>query len=185
MRVALAASMLLTFSTSALAQDDPMEAQRCIWRCLAASRGADDPAYHACARSQCDGAEATEHTPGATRPWLPASNVPYPAVIECDTENFCLLVSCPTRGKMNLELYAVENAWMAGDSVNLRIGDSSFDLRLPQRDDRDMFSWPLHDDIGQSLKSGASVAINVDGNHFSLSLSGSASAIKSVENRCR
>lgn len=47
---------LALLSTAAAAQDDPMEAQRCVWRCLAESAGADDPAYGACVQSQCSSA---------------------------------------------------------------------------------------------------------------------------------
>jgi hypothetical protein len=37
-----------------LAQDDdPMELQRCIWRCLADSPGAASPEYNACVERQC------------------------------------------------------------------------------------------------------------------------------------
>lgn len=36
-------------------QDDAMEFQRCIWRCLANSNGADDPAYQQCVTDVCDG----------------------------------------------------------------------------------------------------------------------------------
>lgn len=186
MRVALAALMLLVpFSTSALAQDDAMEVQRCVWRCLAESRGADDPAYQACINKQCNGPAPAEDSPATQGHWVPARNVPYPAVTECATDNFCLLVSCPERRAMSIELYAVENSWAAGDRVSLQFADAAFDFVLPQRDARDMFSWPLPADLNHSLKSGASVTVDVDGNDFGISLSGSASAIRNVENRCR
>ncbi|XDA96721.1 hypothetical protein AB1M95_11345 [Sulfitobacter sp. LCG007] len=37
----------------AAAQEDPMELQRCIWRCLAASPGNSSPEYHQCVEAQC------------------------------------------------------------------------------------------------------------------------------------
>lgn len=52
----------------AFAQDDAMEAQRCIWRCLANSKGADDPAYKACVKSHCNGEPAGSDR-NASAPW--------------------------------------------------------------------------------------------------------------------
>lgn len=49
--IALAA---LCIAVPAAAQDDPMELQRCIWRCLADSKGADDPAYGQCVADVCE-----------------------------------------------------------------------------------------------------------------------------------
>lgn len=47
--------LALLLAAPALAQDDPMEAQRCIWRCLADAQGADDPAYGICVEQRCSG----------------------------------------------------------------------------------------------------------------------------------
>jgi hypothetical protein len=54
MRIAAAVSMLLAMSSAALAEPAYMEVQRCIWRCLADSKGASDPAYQACVSRVCD-----------------------------------------------------------------------------------------------------------------------------------
>lgn len=40
-----------------------MELQRCIWRCLANSAGADDPAYHACVEAQCSPTQQSTPAP--------------------------------------------------------------------------------------------------------------------------
>lgn len=50
----LLAALLLAAPTAA--QVDPMETQRCIWRCLAESKGADDPAYEQCVAEKCNDA---------------------------------------------------------------------------------------------------------------------------------
>jgi hypothetical protein len=56
MRFAALASIALALaSPSALAEPAYMEAQRCIWRCLANSKGAADPAYNRCIARDCDG----------------------------------------------------------------------------------------------------------------------------------
>ncbi|MFC3695091.1 hypothetical protein ACFOWB_22960 [Chenggangzhangella methanolivorans] len=52
---AMIAFGLMVVVWPAAAEDYPMEAQRCIWRCLADSKGADDPAYMRCAERRCSG----------------------------------------------------------------------------------------------------------------------------------
>jgi len=54
--------LFLSLSTiSGSAADDPMEVQRCVWRCLANAKGADDPAYERCVKKYCaEGQTATE-----------------------------------------------------------------------------------------------------------------------------
>jgi hypothetical protein len=52
---ALAVIFLGLAPASALAEPDYMEAQRCIWRCLANSKGVEDPAYNRCIARDCDG----------------------------------------------------------------------------------------------------------------------------------
>ena len=46
-------AVLVFWAAAAGAQTDPMEAQRCVWACLANSSGANDPAYHACVEARC------------------------------------------------------------------------------------------------------------------------------------
>lgn len=38
-------------------REDVMEAQRCVWRCLADSTGTGDPTYHACVEAICNAPE--------------------------------------------------------------------------------------------------------------------------------
>lgn len=59
MRAFFSLCLIALLYLPAFAQDDDaMEAQRCIWRCLYNSKGADDPAYQACIDRQCNGPEA-------------------------------------------------------------------------------------------------------------------------------
>ena len=68
-RAAVLILALAFAATAAAAQEDPMEVQRCIWRCLAdAAGGADDPAYHACVQRQCnEGGPSPAPKAGAAR----------------------------------------------------------------------------------------------------------------------
>ncbi len=48
---------------AAAAQDDPMEAQRCVWQCLAASPGAASAEYNACVAARCNDSPAPQAAP--------------------------------------------------------------------------------------------------------------------------
>lgn len=61
MKRILALTLLLA-ATAAAGQDDPLDLQRCIWRCLADASGPEDPAYGACVKAQCEAAPAP-HAP--------------------------------------------------------------------------------------------------------------------------
>ncbi|GGE29075.1 hypothetical protein SAMN05421774_1237 [Gemmobacter megaterium] len=47
------ASLMVLAAGPAIAQDDPMETQRCVWRCLANSPGAASAQYQACVARLC------------------------------------------------------------------------------------------------------------------------------------
>ncbi|MES0884205.1 peptidoglycan-binding protein [Roseibium sp. SCP14] len=51
--VFLAAMVGSTLVPAFAQSSDPMDLQRCIWGCLANSKGNDDPAYHACVKQFC------------------------------------------------------------------------------------------------------------------------------------
>jgi hypothetical protein len=53
MRLSFALGLLVSLSPAASAQDDPMEVQRCIWRC-GDETGLVQPAYDACIAQKCD-----------------------------------------------------------------------------------------------------------------------------------
>ncbi|MDZ4790841.1 MAG: hypothetical protein SGJ17_06450 [Hyphomicrobiales bacterium] len=55
MRIIVALVLLACTSIPAAVEEDYMEVQRCVWRCLAGSKGADDPAYNACVERLCSG----------------------------------------------------------------------------------------------------------------------------------
>lgn len=61
-------ALLLLFlaATPSVAQEDPMEMQRCIWSCLADANGPNDPAYGACVSRRCE--SGSKPRPAATEP---------------------------------------------------------------------------------------------------------------------
>ncbi len=64
------AALLATFSLlflSAPVGADPMELQRCVWRCLSSSDGADDPAYHRCVDQACSAGDDDSANNDASR----------------------------------------------------------------------------------------------------------------------
>jgi hypothetical protein len=62
---ALALIALALASPSANAEPAYMEVQRCIWRCLHDSKGANDPAYKQCVSRQCNEDGSNEKRRGA------------------------------------------------------------------------------------------------------------------------
>ncbi len=72
--VVTSAAALLLSPLAALSQDE-MEQQRCVWRCLADSKGNTDPAYGACVERYCT--EAALSAPAEpVRPVQPARPAP-------------------------------------------------------------------------------------------------------------
>ncbi|MEM9632659.1 MAG: peptidoglycan-binding protein [Pseudomonadota bacterium] len=70
--VFLAAMAGSVYSSAYAQSSDPMDLQRCIWGCLANSKGNDDPAYHACVKQFCieedqSSVEQVEQQPKADR----------------------------------------------------------------------------------------------------------------------
>jgi len=63
MRIAISVLLFLFLSSiSTSAAEDPMAVQRCVWSCLANSKGADDPAYERCVKQNCEAEKsATKH----------------------------------------------------------------------------------------------------------------------------
>jgi len=69
MRRALILIGLVNFSALAAAPavaDDEMALQRCVWMCLANSKGNSDPAYSACVEKYC-AEESSDATAGTGR----------------------------------------------------------------------------------------------------------------------
>lgn len=92
--------------TTAAAQEDPMDLQRCIWRCLADSSGASDPKYHQCVEAVCD-TEVEAATPDPDPIWRVGPTADgqgyYAGQVDRDTGN-TLHFTCDATGARNLIL---------------------------------------------------------------------------------
>lgn len=212
-RLALVVLALLGTAAPAAAQMDPMEEQRCVWRCLSQSRGASDPAYDACVRAQCmrrpprssaapsgggsakDGPRAMPVPAPAPLPapragaWRTVTDLAYPAVAQCaplpDRTSLCLVVSCPERGALALELFGLA-AGLAGSPMRVTTTGAMFDLTLPpSASAAEGYRWPMPLGLGPALRSGSTATLDVIGRSFNLSLASSDAAIGRVEARCR
>jgi hypothetical protein len=191
----LVVAAMLAGAGPAAAQDDPMEEQRCVWRCLADSRGASDPAYHACVRAQCSGrpsggGAARAAPPAAPLPraqaWQPMRGLSYPAVGTCLGRAPCLIISCPSRGAPAMEVHAGDHAWPAEATLRLRFGMEAFRTTLPPRaGPTALYRWPVSGDLLETLKTADDVVLEIEGGSFPLSLAGSGRAIGGIESRCR
>lgn len=69
--VALLLALAAFAAPAAAVDDDVMEVQRCIWRCLADSKGSSDPEYTACVAARCNDepSSAEADRPGADGVW--------------------------------------------------------------------------------------------------------------------
>ena len=185
------AGLVAAGAPPAVAQPDPMEQQRCVWRCLANSRGNTDPAYGACVRAQCSGRSAPRAAlpaspPVATSAWHEMRGLPYPGVGACRGRAPCLIVSCPDHGALAMELHAGDNVWPAEAPLRLRFGSEAFRTSLPARaSPTALYRWPVSSDLIGMLKSANDVVLEIEGADVRLSLTGSGRAISSVEDRCR
>lgn len=199
-RIGLNAAVLVVATVAAsvvpaAAQMNAMEEQRCVWQCLAASRGASDPAYHACVQSRCAGRPTGSMQPRQATPavppvvaqgWQPMRGIAYPAVGTCLGRSPCLIISCPSRGAMAMELHVADRGWQPDTVLRLRFGGEAFRTALPARESTDArWRWPISEDLLGALRSGSDVVLEIEGAEFRLSLAGSGRAIGGIEDRCR
>jgi hypothetical protein len=127
----LGAAVLAAGARPAAAQSDGMEVQRCIWRCLAAARGASNPAYHACAEAQCT--DAALGLAPAVAPWafgVTADGTGMYAGTE-DGEGRSLYVICQRQGATYLALFGPE-----GPDADLTVRVEAQAFTLPFRQDQ-------------------------------------------------
>jgi hypothetical protein len=133
---------LLLAGADAAAQvaDDPMEAQRCIWRCLANSPGVSSPEYYSCVAQYCDGTEQGGSSVPATSPraTVPAMAPRWNAGVTSDGQRryagvidpmreTTFYVLCAPDGKLSFALFGPE-----GDSsmMVVRIDDGLYSLNF-------------------------------------------------------
>jgi hypothetical protein len=67
--VAATLCLLALQSVPALAEPEYMEVQRCIWRCMHNSGGANSPAYQACVQRQCNDAPGKKGKQSSRASW--------------------------------------------------------------------------------------------------------------------
>lgn len=111
----------------------------------------------------------------------------YDAVVECPSmETMCVLVSCPAAGQPSLEIMLYEHGRSTGQQIELRVDGQVFPLTLPDRNEVDLYRWPLTAQIAAALQEGRSGGIVVDPGSMPapLSLQGSGASIRGLLARC-
>lgn len=118
--------------------------------------------------------------------WKRAKHISYPAITECLSENLCVFVSCPARGKLSLEMMVYEHGRMPGEEIITIIDGIKFPLVLPERGQHDLYRWSLSSDLADALMKGkrGEVRIDPDVKGRPLPLRGSNSAIGKVQAQC-
>jgi hypothetical protein len=105
----------MTLPGIALAEEDYMEVQRCVWRCLADSPGAESAEYNQCVAAKCNETVAVPAAPGpapsaalsAVPPWIFGATGDgqgrYAGQVAAETGNN-LYYTCDASGVQNLLL---------------------------------------------------------------------------------
>lgn len=191
--ILVAVCMLLALFQSAHAEDDAMEAQRCIWRCLANSKGADDPAYSACIAEKCDGPSENQ---SAARKWEPSPHdgEKRRSVIGCsdgtNDENWtCLIVRCDD-GDLNVYFDGTNAGRLEG--ISLEIDGRQFPVSQGDPAGSPFKERFLGDSRGivEAMKAGSRVRIVgaemwLNPGFDTIPLRGSSKAIGRLERSCR
>lgn len=177
----------------AAAQPEAMAEQRCVWSCLAQSRGADDPRYHACVERMCSGLGTrpprsaprraeTARTADATWRIKPRSG--HPAAGICASEGLCLEVACAAPGGVRLRLDPAHERFPPGHLLLLRVDGQDFHLSAPPPGRDGLLAWEATLPLLAALRNGASLELLTGRGRVPFSLSGSGAAVSAVERRC-
>ncbi len=145
---------------SALAQGDPMEMQRCIWRCLANSAGASDPAYHQCVARVCSTIGAAQVQPQA--PQVPNAQSWVSGVATDGVTRFAgilaregaaqgLYYMCTFRGQSYLALFGFEGP---GGPLQIQIDSVAYAVNFHRNRGELTFDIPSGSPFLESLPRG-------------------------------
>jgi len=118
--------------------------------------------------------------------WQKTKSTNYQSVVECESDNLCLLVSCPVRGRPSLEMLIYEFGRATGEEIVLRVDGRDFALALPERGAHDLYRWDLTPELADALVRGRRAEIDIDpgGESAPISMQGSSRAITRVLNLC-
>ncbi|MCW8087200.1 hypothetical protein [Sabulicella glaciei] len=186
------AFLLCATALPVAAQPDPMAEQRCVWSCLAQSRGANDPRYHACVERMCSGLGApprsaprcSEPTRAAEATWRVKSQSGRPAAGLCAPEGVCLEIACAALGALRLRLDPAHERFPPGHLLLLRVDGQDFHLSAPPPGRDGLLAWEATPPLLAALRNGASQELLTGRGRVPFSLRGSGAAVSTVERRC-
>ncbi len=165
---------------------DPMEQQRCVWRCLADSPGNTSPQYHQCVARHCTAPQY--RAPEAGAPWtggIAADGVTRYAGLTAGSAGAPgLYYMCDRRGQSYLMLYRHEGP---PGMMRFRIGGQEFTVPFDRRRGALTVDVTPGGRFLNALIYGPSLWItDTRGGHvMSLSLHGAAAAIQAALAACR
>lgn len=101
-------------------------------------------------------------------------------------ENLCVFISCPAPGKPSLEIMIDEHGRGTGEEISITIDGQRFPLILPERNEPDLYRWPLSSEVAEAVSKGKSGEIHIDpvGEGWRLPLRGSGAAVGKVMSQC-
>lgn len=170
-----------------MAQEDPMEVQRCVWRCLANSGPADNPAYEQCVTDHC-GLDGPSDQGNAPTGWqagrIDGGRTAY-AGVDTPDGGKGVYYFCDRAGRSELMIAGVSGpagAWA------LVIDGQTYAFNFAVRANGVSTRIDPGDDVLGALSRGSRVALSGPGlpdNDTSMGLSGSSRAISQTLSFCR
>ena len=172
----------------ALAEDDPMEVQRCVWSCLSNYGPADSPAYEQCVLDHCSGFDGGGQTPNAPAGWqsgrVDGGRTAYAGVDTPDGSKG-VYYFCDRAGRSELMIAGVPGvagAWA------LVIDGQTYAFAFQPRPNGVSTAIRPSDGVLSALRGGSRVALSGPGlpdNDTSMALKGSSRAISQTLSFCR
>lgn len=172
---------------AAMAQEDPMEVQRCVWSCLSNFGPADNPAYEQCVVDHCGFDEASDQAATPTG-WqsgrIDNGRTAY-AGVDTPDGGKGVYYFCDRAGRSELMIAGVSGpagAWA------LVIDGQTYAFNFAVRANGVSTRIDPGDDVLGALSRGSRVALSGPGlpdNDTSMGLSGSSRAISQTLSFCR
>jgi hypothetical protein len=174
---------------AAAAEDAEMELQRCIWRCLANSKGNTDPAYHACVVKHCTEEDvATREGAGTLPPWRAVADTemghgPTAYVRGRERSRIGELgLFCGRRGPV-LYLADIPGEPRLPLTVRIDVDGRSFVVRLDHKSGMELMGRAAGG-LVQALTAGTEARVRVQGVEEPFSLAGSRRALSRSLSSC-
>lgn len=191
MKALVLAACLAVLSVGPLiAQSDPMEMQRCVWRCLANSSGASDPRYHMCVEAVCSRIGEPQvqvpQVPNA-QSWVAGTATDgvtrYAGILGAEGAAQGLYYMCTFRGQSYLALFGFEGP---GATLQVQVDGVAYAVNFHRNRGELTFDIPGNSPFLDNLPRGQRLRVVTGAGNLLLDvpLSGAWAAINRTKRAC-